>query len=185
MIGYIIDDIFKFGFFYFILYVFYVCVFWMIFGGVENVVVMRVNGLDGDGWENFNDFMYFVWQLIVVGNYFWDFLFVVDWLMVQIFCGIYLVVLVIVMINFFIVLMLDMFQCVYDNVKVNVVMQCVSIILIMEENMGDKIWERYRRLIYERFFFEVRYKDYIFLKLVLFVGFVWFRDQSNVDILFY
>lgn len=68
--------------------------------------------------------------------------------MVQILCGMYLVVLVIVMLNLFIVFMFDMFQCVYDNVKVNVVMQCVSIIFNMEENMGDKSCEMYRRYIY-------------------------------------
>lgn len=68
--------------------------------------------------------------------------------MVQILCGMYLVVLVIVMLNLFIVFMFDMFQCVYYNVKVNVVMQCVSIIFNMEENMGDKSCEMYRRYIY-------------------------------------
>lgn len=41
MIGYIIDDIFKFGFFCFEIYVLYVCVFWIIFGGKKNVEIME------------------------------------------------------------------------------------------------------------------------------------------------
>lgn len=41
MIGYIIDDMLKFGFFYFEIYVFYVCVFWIVFGGSKNVVIME------------------------------------------------------------------------------------------------------------------------------------------------
>lgn len=41
MIGYIIDDVFKFGFFYFEIYVLYVCVFWIIFGGKKNVEIME------------------------------------------------------------------------------------------------------------------------------------------------
>lgn len=172
MIGHIIDDTLKFGFLYFILYVPYVCAFWMTFGGAENAAVMRANGLDGDGWENFNDLMYSVWQLTVVGNYPWDSLLVVDRLMAQILCGTYLAVSAIVMINIFIALMSDTFQRVYDNAKANAAMQRASTILTMEENMGDKTRERYRRLIHERFSPEVRHKDHLLPKLVSFTGFV-------------
>lgn len=159
MIGHIIDDTLKFGFLYVIFYVPYVCAFWITFGGAENAAVMRANGLDANGWEKFNDLMYSVWQLTVVGNYPWDSLLVVDRLMAQILCGTYLALSAIVMINLFIALMSDTFQRVYDNAKANAAMQRASTILTMEENMGDKTREKYRRLIHEKFSPEEMYYD--------------------------
>lgn len=156
MIGHIIDDTLKFGFLYFIFYVPYVCAFWITFGGSKNAQIMTANGQDSSGWEKFNDLMYSVWQLTVVGNYPWDSLLVVDRLMAQILCGTYLGLSAIVMLNLFIALMSDTFQRVYDNAKANAAMQRASTILTMEENMGDKTREKYRRHIHQRFCPEVR-----------------------------
>lgn len=150
MIGHIIDDTLKFGFLYFEIYVPYVCAFWIIFGGKKNAEIMENAGQDSKGWANFNDLMYSVWQLTVVGNYPWDSLLVVDRLMAQILCGTYLAVSAIVMLNLFIALMSDTFQHVYDNAKANAAMQRASTILNMEENMGDKSREMHRRHIHQR-----------------------------------
>lgn len=155
MIGHIIDDTLKFGFLYFEVYVPYVCAFWIVFGGKKNAAIMESQGQDSKGWENFNDLMYSVWQLTVVGNYPWDSLLVVDRLMAQILCGTYLAVSAIVMLNLFIALMSDTFQRVYDNARANAAMQRASTILTMEENMADKTRERYRRQIHQRFAPEV------------------------------
>lgn len=160
MIGHIIDDTLKFGFLYFEIYVPYVCAFWIVFGGSKNAAIMEQNGQDSKGWEDFNDLMYSVWQLTVVGNYPWDSLLVVDRLMAQILCGTYLAVSAIVMLNLFIALMSDTFQRVYDNAKANAAMQRASTILAMEENMGEKEREKYRRRIHQRFAPEVKcYED--------------------------
>ena len=156
MIGHIIDDTLKFGFLYFEVYVPYVCAFWIVFGGSKNAAIMERNGQDSKGWEEFNDLMYSVWQLTVVGNYPWDSLLAVDRLMAQILCGTYLAVSAIVMLNLFIALMSDTFQRVYDNAKANAAMQRASTILTMEENMGEKTRERYRRQIHQRFAPEVK-----------------------------
>ena len=157
MIGHIIDDTLKFGFLYFEIYVPYVCAFWIIFGGKKNAEIMRSNEQDSSGWENFNDLMYSVWQLTVVGNYPWDSLLVVDRLMAQILCGSYLAVSAIVMLNLFIALMSDTFQRVYDNAKANAAMQRASTILNMEENMGDKSREKHKRYIHQKLAPEVKY----------------------------
>lgn len=119
---------------------------------------MEAHGQDSKGWKNFNDLMYSVWQLTVVGNYPWDSLLVVDRLMAQILCGTYLGVSAIVMLNLFIALMSDTFQRVYDNAKANAAMQRASTILTMEENMADKTRERHRRHIHQRFAPEVNLK---------------------------
>lgn len=158
MIGHIIDDTLKFGFLYFEIYVPYVCAFWIVFGGSKNAAIMEAHGQDSKGWKNFNDLMYSVWQLTVVGNYPWDSLLVVDRLMAQILCGTYLGVSAIVMLNLFIALMSDTFQRVYDNAKANAAMQRASTILTMEENMADKTRERHRRHIHQQFAPEVNLK---------------------------
>lgn len=157
MIGHIIDDTLKFGFLYFEIYVPFVCAFWIIFGGKKNAEIMEKAGQDSKGWADFNDLMYSVWQLTVVGNYPWDSLLVVDRLMAQILCGTYLAVSAIVMLNLFIALMSDTFQRVYDNAKANAAMQRASTILNMEENMGDKSREMHRRFIHQRLAPEVNY----------------------------
>jgi len=157
MIGHIIDDTLKFGFLYFEIYVPYVCAFWIIFGGKKNAEIMENNGQDSQGWADFNDLMYSVWQLTVVGNYPWDSLLVVDRLMAQILCGTYLAVSAIVMLNLFIALMADTFQRVYDNAKANAAMQRASTILNMEENMGEKTREMHRKYIHKRMAPEVKY----------------------------
>ena len=157
MIGHIIDDTLKFGFLYFEIYVPYVCAFWIIFGGKKNAEIMEKNGQDSQGWADFNDLMYSVWQLTVVGNYPWDSLLVVDRLMAQILCGTYLAVSAIVMLNLFIALMADTFQRVYDNAKANAAMQRASTILNMEENMSEKTREMHRKYIHKRLAPEVKY----------------------------
>lgn len=159
MIGHIIDDTLKFGFLYFEIYVPYVCAFWIVFGGSKNAATMESQGQDSTGWENFNDLMYSVWQLTVVGNYPWDSLLVVDRLMAQILCGTYLAVSAIVMLNLFIALMSDTFQRVYDNAKANATMQRATTILTMEENMSEKTRKRYRRSIHQRFAPQEMYYD--------------------------
>lgn len=159
MIGHIIDDTLKFGFLYFDIYLPYVCAFWIVFGGSKNAAIMESQGQDSKGWENFNDLMYSVWQLTVVGNYPWDSLLVVDRLMAQILCGTYLAVSAIVMLNLFIALMSDTFQRVYDNARANAAMQRASTILTMEENMSEKTREHYRRIIHRKFAPQEMYYD--------------------------
>ena len=159
MIGHIIDDTLKFGFLYFIVYIPYVCAFWIVFGGPKNAEIMESAGQDSKGWRNLNDLMYSVWQLTVVGNYPWDSLLVVDRIMAQILCGTYLAVSAIVMLNLFIALMSDTFQRVYDNAKANAAMQRASAILNMEENMREKQRESHRRLVHEKLAPEVTFGE--------------------------
>ena len=136
MIGHIIKDTLIFGFLYIEFFIPYVCAFWIIFGGDENAEKMKKAGLDSEGWRTFNNLMYSVWEITVVGNYSWDSLLVVDRLMAQILCGSYLAVSSIICLNLFIALMSDTFQRVYDNANANAVMQKASTILALETDMS-------------------------------------------------
>ena len=136
MIGHIIKDTLIFGFLYVEFFIPYVCAFWIIFGGDENAQKMKDAGLDSNGWRTFNNLMYSVWEITVVGNYSWDSLLVVDRLMAQILCGTYLAVSSIICLNLFIALMSDTFQRVYDNANANAVMQKASTILTLEAEMS-------------------------------------------------
>lgn len=138
MIGHIIKDTLIFGFLYVEFFIPYVCAFWIIFGGDENAQKMKDAGQDSEGWRTFNNLMYSVWEITVVGNYSWDSLLVVDRLMAQILCGTYLAVSSIVCLNLFIALMSDTFQRVYDNANANAVMQKASTILALEADMSSR-----------------------------------------------
>ena len=138
MIGHIIKDTLIFGFLYIMFFIPYVCAFWIIFGGDENAEKMKKAGQDSEGWRTFNDLMYSVWEITVVGNYPWESLLVIDRTMAQILCGTYLAVSAIVCLNLFIALMSDTFQRVYDNANANAVMQKANTILSLETEMSHR-----------------------------------------------
>ena len=68
MIGHIVDDTLKFLFVYFLLFVPYVCAFWIIFGGSSNAAIMKKASQPTTSWEKFNDLVYTVSQITVVGR---------------------------------------------------------------------------------------------------------------------
>ena len=68
MIGHIVDDTLKFLFVYFLLFVPYVCAFWIIFGGSSNATIMKKAGQPTTSWEKLNDLIYTVSQITVVGK---------------------------------------------------------------------------------------------------------------------
>ena len=68
MIGHIVDDTLKFLFVYFLLFVPYVCAFWIIFGGSSNASIMKKAGQPTTSWEKLNDLIYTVSQITVVGK---------------------------------------------------------------------------------------------------------------------
>jgi hypothetical protein len=119
-------------------YIPFVCAFWINFGGDVNAEKMKQAGQDSEGWRTFNNLMYSVWEITVVGNYPWDSLLVIDRIMAQILCGTYLAVSAIVCLNLFIALMSDTFQRVYDNANANAVMQKASTILLLETEMSGR-----------------------------------------------
>ena len=68
MIGHIVDDTLKFLFVYCLLFIPYVCAFWIIFGGKSNSAVMKAASQPVTSWEKFNDLVYTVSQITVVGK---------------------------------------------------------------------------------------------------------------------
>ena len=69
MIGHIVDDTLKFLFVYFLLFIPYVCAFWIIFGGSTNAAIMKKANQPTSSWENFNDLVFTVSQITVVGKF--------------------------------------------------------------------------------------------------------------------
>ena len=143
LIGHIIKDTLVLGFLYIEFFIPYVCAFWIIFGGEENAQKMKAAGQDSEGWKTFDNLMYSVWEITVVGNYSWESLLVIDRLMAQILCGTYLAVSSIICLNLFIALMSDTFQRVYDNANANAVMEKATIILALETELSAKRKEQF------------------------------------------
>lgn len=148
MIGHIMKDTLIFGFLYIEFFIPYVCAFWIIFGGDENAAKMKAAGVNAEDWRTFNNLMYSVWEITVVGNYSWESLLVVDRLMAQILCGTYLAVSSIVCLNLFIALMSDTFQRVYDNANANAVMQKASAIISLETDMSPRKKDQFLKYIH-------------------------------------
>lgn len=138
IVGHILGQTVLFGFLFFIFYIPYVCAFWMIFGGSSNAKLMELAGQPTEGWETFNNLMYSVWQITVVGNFPWDSLLAVDRLMAQLLCGTYLAISAIVLLNLFISMMSDTFQRVYDNANANAAMQQAATIISLEEGLSAR-----------------------------------------------
>lgn len=150
MIGHIIDDTLKFAVLFIGFYIPYVCAFWILFGGPKNARIMESAQQPIQGWKDFNDLMYSVWQLTYVGNFPWDSLISVDRFMAQLLCGSYIAVSGIVLLNLFIALMSDTFQRVHDNAKANAAMQRASTILSLEESMSRSGREKHRRYVHQK-----------------------------------
>ncbi|XP_028415191.1 transient receptor potential cation channel subfamily V member 5-like [Dendronephthya gigantea] len=159
MIGHLIKDTLIFGFLYIMFYIPFICAFWINFGGDENAEKMRKAGQDSEGWRTFNNLMYSVWEITVVGNYPWDSLLVIDRTMAQILCGTYLAVSAIVCLNLFIALMSDTFQRVYDNANANAVMQKASTILSLETDMAGRRRDLFMKHIHTKCAPEEMYYD--------------------------
>lgn len=98
MFGYVIYDVFKFGFLFFIFYILYVVLFWMVFSNYEV-----------EGYFFVIDLFFSMFRMIVVDEYNYDGLLKVKFIMVKVFCGIYIVFLGVICLNLFIVLMFDIF----------------------------------------------------------------------------
>jgi len=148
MIGHIVDDTLKFLFVYFLLFVPYVCAFWIIFGGSSNAAIMKKASQPTTSWEKFNDLVYTVSQITVVGDFAFDSITAVDRLTAQLLVGTFIALSGIVMINLFIALMSDTFQRVYDNAKANAVMQRAAAIQDVEARMGRSNINSFRRFIH-------------------------------------
>ena len=84
LLGHVVEDTLKFAFLYFEFFIPYCCAFWIIFGGAENAAIMEAQGKSSDGWKNFNDLVYSVFEITLVGNYPWESLLAIDRLMAQV-----------------------------------------------------------------------------------------------------
>ena len=69
ILGSVIADTCKFTFLFFEFYIPYTVAFWILFGGKPNGEVMGDNAAD---WANFNDLMYSVWGIYLMGDFNWD-----------------------------------------------------------------------------------------------------------------
>ena len=84
LLGHVVEDTLKFAFLYFEFFIPYCCAFWIIFGGPENAAIMEAAGKSSDGWKHFNDLVYSVFEITLVGNYPWESLLAIDRLMAQV-----------------------------------------------------------------------------------------------------
>lgn len=157
MIGHIIKNTLTFGFLFILFYIPFVCAFWINFGGDENAKKMKDAGEKSEGWRTFNNLMYSVWEITVVGNYPWESLLVIDRTMAQILCGVYLAVSAVICLNLFIALMSDTFQRVYDNANANAVMQKASTILSLEAAMSRSKKDAFLNYVHSKCAPEVRW----------------------------
>ncbi len=84
LLGHVIEDTLKFAFLYFEFFIPYCCAFWIIFGGEKNAAIMEAAGKSSDGWKYFNDLVYSVFEITLVGNYPWEALLAIDKVMAQV-----------------------------------------------------------------------------------------------------
>eukprot|EP00794_Sanderia_malayensis_P014412 gene14412-15918_t len=147
LLGHVVEDTLKFAFLYFEFFIPYCCAFWIIFGGSKNAAIMEADGKSADGWENFNDLVYSVFEITLVGNYPWESLMAVDRLMAQFLVGTYLAMSAVVCLNLYIALMSDTFARVYENARANAVMQQAMQILNIERTLSKKKRQSFKKFI--------------------------------------
>ncbi|XP_065663270.1 uncharacterized protein LOC100211734 [Hydra vulgaris] len=136
ILGSVIADTMKFAFLFFEFFIPYVVGFWILFGGKINAKTM------GDGsavnWEHFNDLMFSVWSMTLMGDFDWNGLVAVDRLMAQILCGTYFALAGVVCMNLYIALLSDTFARVYAQAQANAVMQQAQTVILLENKLDRK-----------------------------------------------
>jgi len=147
LLGHVVEDTLKFAFLYFEFFIPYCCAFWIIFGGPENAAIMEAQGKSSDGWKHFNDLVYSVFEITLVGNYPWEALLAIDRLMAQFLVGTYLAMSAVVCLNLYIALMSDTFARVYENAKANAIMQQAMQILNIERTLSKKKLQKVKKFI--------------------------------------
>ena len=85
---------------------------------------------------------------LLLGDFAFDSITAVDRLTAQLLVGTFIALSGIVMINLFIALMSDTFQRVYDNAKANAVMQRAAAIQDVEERLGKRKINSFRRFVH-------------------------------------
>eukprot|EP00111_Clytia_hemisphaerica_P008770 TCONS_00025648-protein len=123
ILGSVIEDTMKFAFLFFEFFIPYTVGFWIIFGGPEN---------PGTDWTEFNDLIYSVWGMTLMGDFDWEGLIKKDRLMAQILCGTYFALAGVVCMNLYIALLSDTFARVYAQAQANAVMQQAKTVILLE-----------------------------------------------------
>jgi len=133
LLGHVVQDTLKFAFLFFEFFIPYVCAFWMLFGGEKNSQKMKEAGLEGEGYRQMNDLIFSVYQMTLMGEFYWADLTCIDKLMAQILVGTYIAIATVICLNLFIALMSDTFARVYQNARANAMLQQAEQILSAEK----------------------------------------------------
>ncbi|XP_076824501.1 uncharacterized protein LOC143470328 isoform X2 [Clavelina lepadiformis] len=149
MLGKIVWDIIRFLYLYLEFYIPYACAFWMIFGNIESIPSMFT----------VDQMLFSLYRITLVDDYQFDEMRAFDVVMAYILIGTFLGISAILCINLFIALLSDTFQRVYDNANANAVMQQASLILNIEENLGDKSKKQFKKHIAKKCSPECMYYD--------------------------
>jgi len=129
ILGSVIADTMKFAFLFFEFFIPYVVGFWIIFGGPHNGETMQDSRIN---WEKFNNLVFSVWSMTLMGDFDFDGLVAVDRLMAQILCGTYFALAGVICMNLYIALLSDTFARVYAQAQANAVMQLAQTVNLLE-----------------------------------------------------
>ncbi|XP_065055381.1 transient receptor potential cation channel subfamily A member 1-like isoform X4 [Rhopilema esculentum] len=135
ILGSVIADTLKFAFLFFEFFIPYTVGFWILFGGPVHGKQMGENKKD---WQNFNDLVFSVWQMTLIGDFNWDGLVAVNRLMAQMLVGTYFALTGVVCLNLYIALLSDTFSRVYAQAQANAVMQQAQLVLLVEKSLPKK-----------------------------------------------
>lgn len=148
MLGHILIDTMKFMVLMLDFFIPNVLAFWIMFGGSERAAMVVSKGGSANGWSNFNDAIYSVFLVLVVGDFNYDGIQLIDKRMAQILITLCISICGILLLNLFIALMSDTFQRVYDNANANALMEKAIAINLIQMGLGRKSKDKFRLLIH-------------------------------------
>ena len=148
MLGHILIDTMKFIVLMLDFFIPNVLAFWIMFGGSERAAMVASKGGSANGWSNFNDAIYSVFLVLVVGDFNYDGIQLIDKRMAQILISLCISICGILLLNLFIALMSDTFQRVYDNANANALMEKAITINLIQMGLCRKSKDKFRLLIH-------------------------------------
>ncbi len=123
--GSVIGDIIKWGFFNIIIFIPFICAFWMTFGGISSAPV--------SGYSEVSPLLYNIFSMMVGNGHRFGYLERTKPFMARLLCGSFIAVAAIVTLNLLIALLTNTFERLYENAIANAVMQRARTILLLEK----------------------------------------------------
>ena len=137
--GSVLGDIIKWGIFIIIVFIPFVCAFWLTFGYISSTPV--------EGYDEVSSLVYNIFSMIVGNDHNFLRLERTKPFMARLLCGSFITIASIIALNLLIALLTNTFERLYANAVANAVMQRARTILLLEKSLWQKQEKKYYSFI--------------------------------------